>query len=564
MRLETPEGWVRCEIGEVTQVVSGGTPRAKDPSNFVDEGGIPWITPADLSGYTDIFISRGARNLSEKGFYSCSAAKIPAGSVLFSSRAPVGYVAIAANELATNQGFKNFVLPNGLDSRFIYFYLKYIKPVAENMATGTTFKELSGKVAAKLPLLIAPTEEQTRIADKLENLIARVDACRDRLTRIPNILKKYRQAVLRAAMSGELTEDWRKANSDFETDSDLFLSLQNKYGGERSKGHDSLADDCSELSFPENWLYVPTKAVGEVFLGRQRSPKNHNGPHMRPYMRAANITWKGLDLSDVKEMNFDPSDFERFKLQVGDVLVNEGSGSAEEVGKPAIWNGEIENCCFQNTLICVRPFEDMSEYLYFVFLNAALSKDFIKETRGIGIHHLGKTRFAAFKIPLPPLEEQKEIVRCIKYSFAYVERLEAYYQKANCKVEKITNALLSKAFQGELVSQKSSDEPASALMERLHSAIKIQNANASKAKRKKEPLPISRLGSVMLKRENVNSNYLSEILRKSGSMSPKNLWSLSQLEIDDFYEQLKEEEENGLLREISQESDGALRLLEVV
>jgi DNA primase large subunit len=124
--------------------------------------------------------------------------------------------------------------------------------------------------------------------------------------------------------------------------------------------------------------------------------------------------------------------------------------------------------------------------------------------------------------------------------------------------------LLSKAFQGELVSQKSSDEPTSALMERLHSAIKIQNANASKAKRKKEPLPISRLGSVMLKRENVNSNYLSEILRKSGSMSPKNLWSLSQLEIDDFYVQLKEEEENGLLREISQESDGALRLLEVV
>jgi type I restriction enzyme S subunit len=206
VKLKTPEGWVRCEIGEVTQVVSGGTPRAKDPSNFVDEGGIPWITPADLSGYTDIFISRGARNLSEKGFNSCSAAKIPTGSVLFSSRAPVGYIAIAANELATNQGFKSFVLPKGLDSRFVYFYLKYIKPVAENMATGTTFKELSGKVAAKLPLLIAPTEEQTRIADKLENLIARVDACRDRLNRVSSVLKSFRQAVIDTAASGQISK----------------------------------------------------------------------------------------------------------------------------------------------------------------------------------------------------------------------------------------------------------------------------------------------------------------------------------------------------------------------
>ena len=103
MNIETPEGWVSCEIGEVTRIVSGNTPPSKDPTNFTTEGGIPWITPADLSGYEDMYISHGRRNLSKKGFAACSAAKIPPGSVLFSSRAPVGYVAIAANEVTTNQ-----------------------------------------------------------------------------------------------------------------------------------------------------------------------------------------------------------------------------------------------------------------------------------------------------------------------------------------------------------------------------------------------------------------------------------------------------------------------------
>src|SRR5688572_16769003 len=119
---------------------------------------------------------------------------------------------------------------------------------------------------------------------------------------------------------------------------------------------------------PTSWEWTAVSSVGSVALGRQRSPSNHNGPHMRPYLRAANITWDGWDLSDVKEMNFDDADFSRFRLHPGDVLVNEGSGSAKEVGKPAIWQGQIENCCFQNTLVRVQPRACTSEYLYSYFL----------------------------------------------------------------------------------------------------------------------------------------------------------------------------------------------------
>jgi len=206
--------WTSCEIGEVAKVVGGATPPSKDPTNFDGDGGVPWITPADLSAYRGVYIRRGARNLSEKGFATCSAAMLPAGTVLFSSRAPVGYVAIAANPVCTNQGFKSFVLPEGLDSRFVYYYLCHIRPIAEERATGTTFKELSGAAASRLPLQIAPTNEQQRIADKLDAVLARVDACCERLDRVPAILKRFRQSVLTAATSGKLTEGRRGSERD--------------------------------------------------------------------------------------------------------------------------------------------------------------------------------------------------------------------------------------------------------------------------------------------------------------------------------------------------------------
>lgn len=479
-----PENWVITTFGSICDGGQyGWTTKASDQGSVkflrttdITKGKIDWLSvpycqenPVDIEKYLikkdDILISRS-------------------GSVGFSTLiGEVPFPAVFASYLIRFTPSKN------VDARYISYFLnssEYWEQISE-LASGIAVSNVNAKKLVGISTPLAPKNEQKRIADKLDNLFARVDACRDRLTHIPSILAKYRQAVLRAAMSGELTEDWRKANSDFEPDSNLFLSLQNRYRSERSKGRNSIADNHSELSFPENWLYIPIQAVGEVFLGRQRSPKNHNGPHMRPYIRAANITWKGLDLSDVKEMNFDPSDFERFQLQVGDVLVNEGSGSAEEVGKPAIWNGELENCCFQNTLICVRPFENISEYLYFAFLNAALSKDFIKETRGISIHHLGKSRFAAFKILLPPLKEQEEIVCRIKQLFAYADKLEAFYQKALHKTEGIATALLKKAFCGELMNHDPNEESASILLERIKTEKSVKTKQVPINRKRKMP-----------------------------------------------------------------------------
>lgn len=154
---------------------------------------------------------------------------------------------------------------------------------------------------------------------------------------------------------------------------------------------------------------VRLDAIADVRLGRQRTPKDHDGPYMRPYIRAANVGWTGLLLDDVKSMNFTDHEMAVYKLQPGDLLLNEASGSVREVGKPAIWRGEMEECAFQNTLLRVRPTAVAPKYLYHYFMQQASTGAFASKSRGVGIHHLGKDALAGWPVPLPPQETQQRI-----------------------------------------------------------------------------------------------------------------------------------------------------------
>ena len=133
---------------------------------------------------------------------------------------------------------------------------------------------------------------------------------------------------------------------------------------------------------------------------------------MRPYLRAANLTWNGIDTSDVKEMNFTDEEVATYRIQRGDVLLSEASGSASEVGKPGVWRGQLDgDICFQNTLLRVRPESGLdSNYLYYRFLHEVISGGFAESSRGVGIHHLGSAMLAALAVDVPPVAEQRRIV----------------------------------------------------------------------------------------------------------------------------------------------------------
>ena len=171
--------WKTCTIGDLGEVVGGATPSTKKAENY--EGGtIPWITPKDLASFSSRFISRGERNITKYGYKSCSTQLMPAHTVLFSSRAPIGYIAIAEKELCTNQGFKSVIPNENTDYLFLYYLLKFNKDKIENLGSGTTFKEISGSTMRSIEVSVPDSiEEQRQIAsvlsvldDKIENNIA--------------------------------------------------------------------------------------------------------------------------------------------------------------------------------------------------------------------------------------------------------------------------------------------------------------------------------------------------------------------------------------------------------
>lgn len=167
--------WKECTIADLGEVVGGATPSTRKPENY-ENGDIAWITPKDLSTFNGRFIFRGERNITEIGLNSCSTRLLPPNTVLFSSRAPIGYVAIAAKEMCTNQGFKS-VIPNAdTDYMFLYYLLKYNRDSIENMGSGTTFKEVSGNTMKSIKVRVpVDKEEQQRIGAILSAIDERIE-----------------------------------------------------------------------------------------------------------------------------------------------------------------------------------------------------------------------------------------------------------------------------------------------------------------------------------------------------------------------------------------------------
>jgi type I restriction enzyme S subunit len=184
--------WREYRIGEIADIVGGSTPSTSDPSNF--NGDIPWITPKDLSGPHDRYVSRGERNLSRKGLESCSAQLLPRGTVLVTSRAPIGYVAIAKNPITTNQGFRNLVPKPGVDSEFLYYWVKANIEELRRHASGSTFQELTGTALAQIRIRVPPLPEQRAIAHILGTLDDKIELNR----RMSQTLEAMARALFKA------------------------------------------------------------------------------------------------------------------------------------------------------------------------------------------------------------------------------------------------------------------------------------------------------------------------------------------------------------------------------
>jgi len=193
-----PEGWEVSSISDLAYVVGGGTPSTKVEDYYCDNG-IPWLSPKDLSGYDWRYISRGAKDITDLGLKKSSAKLMPKGTVLFSSRAPIGYVAIAENKVCTNQGFKSLVPKSGVPSEFLYQFLKANINAIEAIASGSTFKEVSGTAIKEFTIL----NPQKEVLGKYEMITKEWNNRFIQLQKQTDSLVKQREVLLPQLMSGK-------------------------------------------------------------------------------------------------------------------------------------------------------------------------------------------------------------------------------------------------------------------------------------------------------------------------------------------------------------------------
>jgi type I restriction enzyme S subunit len=322
------------------------------------------------------------------------------------------------------------------------------------VAKGIGIHHLGADGLSNWTVAIPPLPEQRRIAEKLDALLSRVDACRDRLDRIPAILKRFRQSVLAAATSGELTREWRENHGE---------------PGGTQEFTSADADAFNGYSFPASWTQCRLDDIASVIGGITKDAKKQSDGFVEvPYLRVANVQRGYLDLSEIKTIRVPPERLSNWLLRAGDVLFNEG-GDIDKLGRGWIWSGELPVCVFQNHVFRARLHDGSSEPRYFSWYGNSRGYQYFvargKQTTNLA--SINRSVLAALPVAVPPVSEQIEIVRRVGELFSAADQLKRACAAASSRVGRTTPSILAKAFRGELVPQDPNDEPAGDLLARV-------------------------------------------------------------------------------------------------
>ncbi len=334
---------------------------------------------------------------------------------------------------------------NLVEPKYIHAFVKtkeFLFNCETNMSGSVGHRRVPKDYLLNYPLPLAPLNEQKRIVEKLDEVLAQVDTIKARLDGIPAILKRFRQSVLAAAVSGKL------------------------------------------IDLNETKITTIGEVSEDIRYGTSKKCDYKGGS--TPVIRIPNIGDRKLDTSDLKLADFTERELEKLALKTGDLLVIRSNGSLELVAKPALVEPQYEGFLYAGYLIRIRC--DREKILPSFLLNV-LSSRVVRDVVELGarstsgVNNINSKELSALEFVLPSISEQKEIVRLVDQYFAFAETIEAQVKKAQTRVDNLTQSILAKAFRGELVEQDPNDEPADKLLERIAAARKEAEALAKAAKK---------------------------------------------------------------------------------
>lgn len=384
-----------AKLGDICSIVSGTTPKSNRPEYW--DGDINWVTPAELNDDSDI-IYESQRKITEQAVQDSSLKPFPAGTVLLSSRAPIGKVAIAGVEMYCNQGFKNLICSNRIYNRYLYHFLKNSTEYLNSLGRGATFKEISKSIVENIEIPLPPLDEQRRIAAVLDKVSCLIAKRREQLDKLDELVK---------ARFVEMFGD----------------------------------PVLNPMDWPTYHLADMADIVSGITKGRKTKEQNLIEV---PYMAVSNVKDGHIDWTTIKTILATQSEIDQYRLLPDDVLMTEG-GDPDKLGRGAIIQKPLENCIHQNHIFRVRLNENVILPVYFAeFLQHQKAKQYFlrcaKQTTGIA--SINMTQLKELPTLVPPRALQKDFTNTVER----INKSKLTIQQSLDKLEVLKKALMQQYF----------------------------------------------------------------------------------------------------------------------
>ena len=483
-----PRGWDYECLGQLGVWSGGGTP-SKANDAYWTNGTIPWVSPKDMKSER---IRSSEDLITEEATQRTPAKPVPPGSVLMVTRSGILAhtfpVAVTERVVAINQDLKSLTPYEGIDANFVAWCLRYRSSaiLAECGKHGTTVASIEMDRLRKLRVPVAPAKEQRRIVEKIEALFAELDKGEESLRQVQTLLVRYRQSVLKAAVTGELTADWRARHAGkLEHGRDLLariLKARRENWQGRGKYKEPVEPDTADLpELPDGWVWATVDQVSmEVDYGSSAKCTELKGGV--PVLRMGNIVEGTLTFDDLKYLPNDHREFPKLLLRLGDLLFNR-TNSAELVGKTAVYKGFPERCSFASYLIRVRLCEVWPDYVS-AYINSVFGRRWVASvvSQQVGQANVNGSKLKALAFPLPPLVEQEMIVRRMGEALERADDVSQRVHEELGRSSALRQSILKDAFSGKLVPQEPSDEPAAELLARIRAQRSVECKDAGRAR----------------------------------------------------------------------------------